>query len=122
MPTPNPSLITNYPNGVSSFGTTQLSSLYAQLINTTPAVNLLGASPVGFSGTLDALQIINGDTTKGTLIFAKNGTNFATLIKNGTAGAITGTPIQNSVTFTPTDTLTVSSVGTDVTEVIAIFH
>lgn len=102
-------------------GGSSFNGVYARTISTTPVATILGASPVGFAGTIDALELINGDTTKGTLVFAKNGVNFATLIKNGTAGGVTGSPVQN-VTFVAGDSLTVQSASTDITEVIVYFH
>ncbi len=91
---------------------------------------LFGSSPVGFSGTITGVRIVNGDASKGTLIFSKNGVNFCTLVKNGTAGAMTGSPLGTatgngsplgSVTFGPTDVMSVQNVGTDFAEVIVDF-
>lgn len=122
MPQPTNPLITNFPNGLSGFnGTTYLGGVYAVTLTTAVTTSMLSGSPVGFDGTIDCLNVINGDTTKGTLVFSKNGTNFATLVKNGTAGAMTGTPIGN-VTFVKTDVLNVQNIGTDSSEVIVHFH
>lgn len=90
----------------------------------------VGATPVGFSGTIVAVRVVNGDATKGTLIFSKNGINFCTLIKNGTAGAMTGSPLGTAtadgspvgnITFSASDVMSVQNVGTDFAEVIVDF-
>lgn len=95
-------------------------SSYSLVISSATTVSLMPSSPVGMKGTINGIRIVNGDATKGTLIFSKNGVNFATIVKNGTSGDNQGTPLGN-VTFTPTDVLAVQNVGTDWAEVIVDF-
>jgi hypothetical protein len=122
MAQPTNPLITNFPNGLSGYnGTTYLGGTYAVTLNTAVTTSLLAGSPVGFDGTLDTVFIVNGDATRGTTIYSKNGANFLTIIKNGTAAAMTGSVLGN-VTFSKADVLNVQNVGTDVVEVIVHFH
>jgi len=104
----------NYPYG---FGAVAVKT------NGTTKVNVLdsGDGFVGFIGTLTALQIIANGTTKGTIIVQRtDGTNIATLIKNGTDGGVTGTTIAAEA-LADAGTLTVVSAGTDNATLIAVF-
>lgn len=115
-------LITSFSGGVAGLNnTTYLGGVYATIVTTAVTTSMLAGSPVGFDGTIDSIFVINGDATKGTLLFSKNGTQFATIVKNGTSGAMTGTPL-GSTTFVKTDVLNVQNVGTDTAEIIVNFH
>lgn len=107
-------------------------SVFAQVMVGAFTSALLGTSPVGCSGTITGVRVVNGDTTKGTLVFSKNNVIFACIVKNGTAGAMTGCPLGSatafnagcpvgSVSFGPSDVISVQNVGSDVAEVIVDF-
>ncbi len=103
----------------------KIASSFKQTIKTTSAMPLFGgaASPIGFSGTIVAVAGAAATGGSGTLTFAKNATTFAVItLQSSPVGVMISCPLGaatgagsplGSVTFGPTDAMTVTaSVGT----------
>ena len=73
------------------------------------------------AGTITNVNIIAGDTTKGTIDLVSDQGTLVTLYKNGTLGGGTGT-VMTPIAFKQGSLLTVVSRGTDNANLEAVFY